>query len=386
MKYSQMFQSNDQGSTGYLSGQAAKTLLLQVGLPQPTLVQVWNLADYDKDGKLSLEEFIIAMHLCDFAKAGNTLPMALPIELQPQRAKTATLPMTSSPSPVFNSPPQGQQQQPAQASSAEKSVYSFEDKRRENFDRGAAVLEAKRQMLREQEEREKKEREEKERLENERKQRIRDEQERRRQEEIQRQMERQRALDAQREEERRKIFEQREAARNELLKQQRAEWERQKKQELESQKLKLQEQLNTLKAKDKNLEFDMQNLNEKISAYKMKINDTQLNLNELNNRLEMTRRNYLLKQSEMEHKQRELSEYQQNLERMRQEKGALVERQGGLRMDMSAPYGDELGRSNQELEAKQVGSSESKGRGHRRRSLSEDRFFGFPRLKYNSRL
>lgn len=40
---------------------------------------------------------------------------------------------------------------------------TFEDKRRENFDRGNAVLEAKRAALREQEEREKREREEKER-------------------------------------------------------------------------------------------------------------------------------------------------------------------------------------------------------------------------------
>ena len=105
MKYSQMFQSNDQSSSGYLGGQAAKTLLLQTGLAQATLVQVWNLSDHDKDGQLSLEEFIVAMHLCDFARAGNTLPTALPVELQPQRAKTASLPITSSPSPVFNSPP-----------------------------------------------------------------------------------------------------------------------------------------------------------------------------------------------------------------------------------------------------------------------------------------
>lgn len=41
---------------------------------------------------------------------------------------------------------------------------TFEDKRRENFDRGNAVLEAKRAALREQEEREKRERDEKERF------------------------------------------------------------------------------------------------------------------------------------------------------------------------------------------------------------------------------
>jgi chromosome segregation ATPase len=81
----------------------------------------------------------------------------------------------------------------------------------------------------------------------------------------------------------------------------------------------------------------MQNLNEKISAYKTKISDTQLNLNELNSRLEVTRHNYLLKQSEMERKQRELAEHQQSLARLRHEKGALGERQSGLRMELATP-------------------------------------------------
>ncbi len=264
IKYSQVFQSNDLSSTGYIAGQTAKTLLMQTGLPQAVLAQVWNLADYDKDGKLSLDEFINAMHLCDFAKAGNTLPAYLPIELQPQRSKTATLPMTGNVLDIFNSsavvsPPE-QKTSSQEALSKQQQQNTFEDKRRENFDRGNAVLEAKRQALREQEEREKREREEKERLEAEKRQRIKEEQERRRMAEIERQMERQRVLEAQREEERKKVFAQRELARQELLKQQRIEWERQKKQEMELQKVKLQEQLSILKAKDKNLEYDMQTL------------------------------------------------------------------------------------------------------------------------------
>ena len=265
-----------------------------------------NMADYDKDGKLSLEEFVIAMHLCDFSKAGNLLPSVLPLELQPQRSRASTqsgsfsqlpgmqpsLNASMSPDNSMNTllgmgsstmtPGSTSPALPlvglAAVAAAENSLTAkqqaqlaatFEDKRRENFDRGNAVLEAKRQALREAEDREKREREEKERLEQEKRQKIREEQERRRLAEIERQMERQRMYDAQREEERKKALEQREAARNELIRQQRLEWERQKKQELEAQKLKLHEQLSTLKAKDKNLEYDMQTLVRKfIYTYK----------------------------------------------------------------------------------------------------------------------
>lgn len=165
MKYSQMFQSNDPSSTGFIAGQTAKTLLMQTALAQGTLAQVWSLADYDKDGKLSLEEFIIAMHLCDFSKAGNNLPAVLPVELQPQRAKTATLPITSNSNvlDIFTSPlpsmpvaGAGVQEASSGLTKQQQMQNTFEDKRRENFDRGNAILEAKRAALREQEEREKK--------------------------------------------------------------------------------------------------------------------------------------------------------------------------------------------------------------------------------------
>ena len=54
---------------------------------QPVLAQVWSLSDYDKDGKLSADEFCVAMHLIDMAKSGETLPATLPMELLPYRRK-----------------------------------------------------------------------------------------------------------------------------------------------------------------------------------------------------------------------------------------------------------------------------------------------------------
>lgn len=59
-----------------------------------------NLADYDKDGKLSCEEFCIALHLADLVKAGVSLPPKLPPELYPAQVRagsmTGTAPRTGS--------------------------------------------------------------------------------------------------------------------------------------------------------------------------------------------------------------------------------------------------------------------------------------------------
>lgn len=37
----------------------------------------------DSNGRLSCEEFVLAMHLCEIAKAGEAIPNALPPELIP---------------------------------------------------------------------------------------------------------------------------------------------------------------------------------------------------------------------------------------------------------------------------------------------------------------
>lgn len=37
----------------------------------------------DADGRLSCEEFVLALHLCDMARAGETLPASLPPNLVP---------------------------------------------------------------------------------------------------------------------------------------------------------------------------------------------------------------------------------------------------------------------------------------------------------------
>ena len=41
--------------------------MMDTGLPQPTLAKIWQQADQDGDGKLSRQEFIAAMCLCEAA-------------------------------------------------------------------------------------------------------------------------------------------------------------------------------------------------------------------------------------------------------------------------------------------------------------------------------
>ena len=54
-----------------------------------------ELSDVDKDGRLNAEEFAIAMHLLEKAKAGLTLPATLPASLSPSTTKFNTLARSS---------------------------------------------------------------------------------------------------------------------------------------------------------------------------------------------------------------------------------------------------------------------------------------------------
>jgi len=185
-----------------------------VELNQSFLSQCRSLADNDKDGRLTADEFVIAMHCCDIIRSGQSLPTRLPDEwlrngTQTPLAKLAISPSTfSSLSPVIvndenHSPETGENER-------KNSIVTYEEKRQMNYEAGHKELERRRQVLREQEEREQREREERERKREFELQKQKDEQERRKQLEHERQLERQRQIEQHKEEERRKLFEQRE--------------------------------------------------------------------------------------------------------------------------------------------------------------------------------
>lgn len=79
--YQESFNSRQQG--GYITGKDAKDIMMASGIPATTLRKVWDLADVDKDGKLSLHEFVIAMFLTSKVKEGHELPVILDSDMLP---------------------------------------------------------------------------------------------------------------------------------------------------------------------------------------------------------------------------------------------------------------------------------------------------------------
>lgn len=58
-------------------------------LPNTALAKVWRLADYDKDGMLTEEEFALAMHLIGVRLEGHSLPDDLPEHLIPPSQRSS---------------------------------------------------------------------------------------------------------------------------------------------------------------------------------------------------------------------------------------------------------------------------------------------------------
>lgn len=69
-------------------------MILSISIEPNCIIR--TVADMDSDGRLSCDEFVVAMHLCDLAKTGENIPSTLPIELIPpafrrQRQSSLTL-------------------------------------------------------------------------------------------------------------------------------------------------------------------------------------------------------------------------------------------------------------------------------------------------------
>jgi len=82
-RYDKQFASMSPDADGKVSGGAAKGVLMESGLPVQQLGKIWELADIDQDGKLTDEEFAIAMYLVEAAQNGKQVPDILPNALLP---------------------------------------------------------------------------------------------------------------------------------------------------------------------------------------------------------------------------------------------------------------------------------------------------------------
>ncbi|KAK3602389.1 hypothetical protein CHS0354_026277 [Potamilus streckersoni] len=80
---------------GFLLGSRARDLFLHSHLPLTVLSQIWNLADVSNDNLLSLEEFVLAMHLILRVKEGQKLPKNLPPHLIFKSSPSVNMPQLS---------------------------------------------------------------------------------------------------------------------------------------------------------------------------------------------------------------------------------------------------------------------------------------------------
>uniref|UniRef100_A0A3P9AHP7 Intersectin 1 (SH3 domain protein) n=1 Tax=Esox lucius TaxID=8010 RepID=A0A3P9AHP7_ESOLU len=294
-------------------------------LPQTSLASIWNLSDIDQDGKLTAEEFILAMHLIDMAMSGLPLPPVLPPDFIPptfRRVRSGSgVSLASMHSVDQRVQEEAEEEQESEKQKLEK--LTFEDRKRENFERGNLELEKRRQALLELQRKEQERLAALEREEQDRKERERLEQERKRQQELEKQLEKQRELERQREEERRKEIERREAAKRELERQRQLEWERNRRQELLTQRNREQENIVLLKARKKTLEFELEALNDKKSQLEGKLQDIRFRLSAQRHEIETTNKTREIRIAEITHLQQQLQDSQQWLGRLIPDKQCL---------------------------------------------------------------
>lgn len=318
LKYTQIFNTTDKTRSGFLSGAQARNLMVLSKLPQNILAQIWTLADMDSDGRLGCEEFVLAMYLCEQATQGQPVPVKLPPDLIPPSFRRTV--RSSSRTASVSS----------QGSSAQQDVdsllvnqTSFEDKRKENFEKGQAELERRRKALLDQQRKEAEERERKEREEIEKRERAKQEAERKRLEELEKQMREQQELERQKEEERKRQLELKEQARKEMERQRQLEWEKQRLQELQQQRQREQENVLKLKAKNQSLTIELSTLNEQVKDLSQKIYDTRLGVTNVKSTIDGMRTTRDTQMQEMSQLKNKLKEQNAKLVALSQEKQKL---------------------------------------------------------------
>jgi hypothetical protein len=84
--YREEFVAIGPNQEGRITGQKAKSKMVESKLPSNILHKIWMLADTDQDGALSLYEYALAMHFIKMRLDGQDLPSTLP----PQMLSTET--------------------------------------------------------------------------------------------------------------------------------------------------------------------------------------------------------------------------------------------------------------------------------------------------------
>lgn len=108
IQFDAFFDKIDTKRTGFVQGTDAVEFFTNSRLPEADLAQIWDLADSSQQGRLSRDQFAVAMHLIHKRLRGEPLPSTLPNALAlPQGASPAMAPAVAahqSPAMVHHQP------------------------------------------------------------------------------------------------------------------------------------------------------------------------------------------------------------------------------------------------------------------------------------------
>ncbi|XP_052274372.1 epidermal growth factor receptor substrate 15-like 1 isoform X3 [Dreissena polymorpha] len=93
LNYDAMFRKADLDMDGYVSGQEIRDIFLQSGLHNNVLAHIWSLCDMKGMGKLTSEQFALAMHLVQQKMKGIDPPPQLTPDLVPPSLRPGAVPL-----------------------------------------------------------------------------------------------------------------------------------------------------------------------------------------------------------------------------------------------------------------------------------------------------
>lgn len=83
IRYDAVFARSDLDHDGLVSGAEIKDIFIQSGIPQMCLAQIWALCDTNQSGKLTSEQFALAMWFVERKQKGIEPPIALEPDMIP---------------------------------------------------------------------------------------------------------------------------------------------------------------------------------------------------------------------------------------------------------------------------------------------------------------
>lgn len=128
-RFDQLYDELDTAKRGFISGEQAVPFFSQSNLSEDALAQIWDLADINSEGRLTKDEFAVAMYLIRQQRTKRDGSVALPATLPPNlippsmRAQQQARPQTAT--SAFEPPPRPQPPQPKP--SALEDLFGLDD-------------------------------------------------------------------------------------------------------------------------------------------------------------------------------------------------------------------------------------------------------------------